>query len=173
MRSVAIIALLCFSISQIFAQAKSPAAAAISYDGEAVVIEQLESSFRYSPDGTGEKNSHIRVKVQTEAGARQLSVLSFPYASANESVKIQSLHVLHSDGTSTETPAADAMDMAAPVTQQAPLYSDLKVQQIPVRGLRAYRAKERRIAWAILGQVLVHEERRGARRKNDAGRSCR
>jgi len=136
MRSVAIIALLCFSISQIFAQAKSPAAAAISYDGEAVVIEQLESSFRYSPDGTGEKNSHIRVKVQTEAGARQLSVLSFPYASANESVKIQSLHVLHSDGTSTETPAADAMDMAAPVTQQAPLYSDLKVQQIPVRGLR-------------------------------------
>ncbi|MGH9604904.1 MAG: hypothetical protein ACRD3N_04310 [Terracidiphilus sp.] len=35
------------------------------------------------------------------------------------------------------TPPSDAMDLPTQVTQEAPLYSDLKVLQIPVRGLRA------------------------------------
>jgi tetratricopeptide (TPR) repeat protein/transglutaminase-like putative cysteine protease len=101
-----------------------------------VVVEQSETVFRYNTDGTGEKGLHVRVRIQSEAGARQFSVLSFPYAAANESVQVQSLVVHHADGTATETPATDAIDMPAPVTQQAPLYSDLKLLQIPVRGLR-------------------------------------
>lgn len=99
-------------------------------------MEQLETVYLYNADGTGERDFHIKVKVQNEAGARQLGVLSFPYTAANESAQIKSLVVHHPDGTSAETPSTDAMDMPAPVTQQAPLYSDLKILQIPVRGLR-------------------------------------
>ncbi|HEY0796522.1 MAG TPA: DUF3857 domain-containing protein [Acidisarcina sp.] len=112
------------------------AAKPLNYDGEAVVVEQSERVLRYNPDGTGEQNVHVRARIQNESGAHALSVLSFPYAAANGSAQLQSLSVRHTDGTSTETPATDAMDMPAPVTQQAPLYSDLKVLQVPVRGLR-------------------------------------
>jgi tetratricopeptide (TPR) repeat protein len=111
--------------------------APVSYANEAVVIERYDTTFRYNADGTGDKDVSIRVKIQNEAGARQFSVLSFPFAAATESPKIVSLIVHHSDGTTTETPSSDAMEMPAPVTQQAPLYSDLKMLQIPVRSLRA------------------------------------
>ena len=119
-------------------QSISPAApVAASYANEALIIERSESTYKYNADGTGEKDSFVRMKLQTEAGARQFSVLSLPFASATEIIKIETLVVHHPDGTSTETPASDGMEMPAPVTQQAPLYSDLKMLQIPVRSLRA------------------------------------
>jgi tetratricopeptide (TPR) repeat protein len=111
--------------------------APVSYEAEAQVVNKSDTVYRYNADGTGEKDLYVQVKVQTEAGARQFSVLSFPYASANETPEIQLVSVHHPDGTTTETPGADAIDMPAPVTQQAPLYSDLKSMQIPVRGVRA------------------------------------
>lgn len=107
-----------------------------SFDGEAVVVEKAETVFRYEADGTGEKDVHMRLRVQSEAGARQFSVLSLAYASATESPQIESVVAYHSDGSTTNTPISDAMSMPAPVTQQAPLYSDLKELHIPVRGLR-------------------------------------
>ncbi|MFP5236157.1 MAG: DUF3857 domain-containing protein [Acidobacteriota bacterium] len=107
-----------------------------SYSGEAVVVEQYHTTYRFNADGTGDKTVSVKMKIQNEAGARQLSVLSFPFAADEETATIHRLVVHHSDGTSLETPASDAMSMPAPVTQQAPLYSDLKLLQIPVRGLR-------------------------------------
>ena len=116
-----------------------------SYQNEAVVIEQSETVFTYQKDGTGEKLVSVRIKITSEAGARQFSVISLPYAAANESPTLETVAVRHPDGTSTETPVADAMDMPAPITQQAPLYSDLKMLQIPVRGLRTGDSLEYRV----------------------------
>jgi tetratricopeptide (TPR) repeat protein len=112
-------------------------AKAPDYSAESLIIENVETTYRYNQDGTGEKLSSVRIHLQTEAGARQFSVLSVPFASANEKPAFVRLVVKHSDGTTTETPASDAMEMPAPVTQQAPLYSDLKMLQVPVRGLRS------------------------------------
>lgn len=146
MRSVLLVALLFCVASSGLTQTKSlPSAAAPSYDGEALVVQQSETAIRYNADGTGEKNLHLLVKIQNQAGARLFSVLSFAYTSANESVHLQSLRALHIDGTFTDTPATDAIDMPAPVTQQAPLYSDLKLQQVPVRGLRTGDTLEYRV----------------------------
>jgi predicted Zn-dependent protease/transglutaminase-like putative cysteine protease len=111
--------------------------AAPSYNEEALVVEKAETVYRYEADSTGEKDVHERIRIQSEAGARQFSVLSLPYASANESPQIERVVVYHPDGSTTETPTSDAIAMPAPVTQMAPLYSDLKQLQIPVRGLRA------------------------------------
>ena len=119
--------------SQVF----SAQPAAPSYSGEALVVEKAETLYRYEADGTGEKDIHEKLRLESEAGARQSSVLSLAIASATESPQIESVVVYHPDGSTTETPASDAMTMPAPVTQVAPLYSDLKQLQIPVRGLRA------------------------------------
>lgn len=108
-----------------------------NYANEALVIERTETTYKYNLDGTGEKVTSVRMRIQNEAGAREFSVLSLAFASATETVKVDSLVVHHPDGTSTETPASDGMEMPAPVTQQAPLYSDLKMLQLPVRGLRS------------------------------------
>ena len=119
------------------AAAPAAPAPAVSYASEGLIVEQSDTICRYQADGTGEKDVYTRIKVQSEAGARRFSVLSLAYAAANDTPHIESVVVRHPDGTSTETPPSDAMDMPMPVTQQAPLYSDLKQLQIPVRGLRA------------------------------------
>ena len=99
-------------------------------------MERVDTEFRYNADGTGEETGFMRISVQNEAGARQWNVVSIPYSAATESAKFESLRVTHADGTFTDTPGTDAMDMPAPVTQEAPLFSDLKNLQVPVRGLR-------------------------------------
>jgi len=125
--------------------ATAPTCSPTLYPDEAIVIEKAETVFRYESDGTGEKVLYFRARIQNEAGARQFSVLSLAYAAANETPTIESIVVHHADGTSTETPAADAMAMPVPVTQQAPLYSDLKNLQVPVRSLRAGDTLEYRV----------------------------
>lgn len=147
MRFIPVAVLLCFSACSGFAQAKSASVAAnVSYAGEAQIVEVSDTSYQYNADGTGIEDFHVKVKAQNEAGARQLSVLTAAYAAANAIAQFEDVRVTHPDGTTTDTPATDAIDMPAQVTQEAPLYSDLKVLQLPVRGLRAgdtleYRAR--------------------------------
>jgi uncharacterized protein HemY/transglutaminase-like putative cysteine protease len=141
-RSLIVAVVFTFSACSGFAQTKpapTPASstADASYAGEAQIIEQWDTNDQYNADGTGVEDVRVRVKVQNEAGARQYSVLSIGYAAATTSAQYVSVRVTHADGTSTDTPPTDAIDMPAPVTQQAPLYSDLKSLQLPVRGLRA------------------------------------
>lgn len=141
LESLATLAVVLACVSGCFAQTKTavPLAhpAVPSYNGEAVVVEMAETVYRYEADGTGEKEIHERLRLQSEAGVRQFTVLSLAYASATESPQIESVVAYHSDGSTTNTPISDVMSMPAPVTQQAPLYSDLKQLHIPVRGLRA------------------------------------
>ncbi len=109
---------------------------ASQYANEGVVVREIDVHYVYNADGTGSMVKHALVKVQDEAGAKAFSVLSLAYASESQTAKIVSVTVTHPDGTKVTTPASDDMDMPAQVTQEAPLYSDLKVLQVPVRGLR-------------------------------------
>lgn len=106
------------------------------YSAEPVVIERRDTVYKMAADGTGSNLTTIVAKVQTEAAAKQLSILVVPYASNSAQVEFSYVRVRHPNGTVTETPVSDALDMPAPVTQQAPFYSDLKQRQIPVRGLQ-------------------------------------
>ncbi len=126
-----------------------PAAPAVavkpSYAGEAVIVEQVESVFRYNADGTGTQDVHVLAKIQNEAGAKQMSVITATYAAETQTAQVRSLSARHADGTTTVTPPSDAMELPTQVTQAAPLYSDGKVLQIPVRGLRSGDLLEYRI----------------------------
>lgn len=112
-----------------------PASAAIGYANESLVFERSETMIRMHADGTGERALHVWLRIQSEGAARQFGVLAFNYASASETPSIVLVRVHKPDGTTVDTPAADAIDMPAAVTREAPLYSDLKEKHVPVRSL--------------------------------------
>ncbi len=107
------------------------------YRNETIVIERSETTYRMHADGTGERDLHVNIRIQSDGAAQQFGVLSFPYASANESPMIKLVRVHKPDGSIVDSPATDAMDMPTEVTREAPLYSDLKEKHIPVRSLSA------------------------------------
>ena len=86
-------------------------------------------------DGTGERDMHVVMRVQSDGAAQQFGVLSFPFASAYETPRFKYVRVHKADGTTVETPPTDAIDMPADVSREAPLYSDLKEKHLPVRSL--------------------------------------
>lgn len=131
---LSVIPLFCVAQSQA-KPAESQPPAADNYRNEALVFEQYETIYRMNADGTGERDLHVRVRVQSDGAAQQLGVLTFSYASASEAPDIKFVRVNKADGTTVQTPASDAIDMAADVTREAPLYSDLKEKHLPVRSL--------------------------------------
>jgi transglutaminase-like putative cysteine protease/Flp pilus assembly protein TadD len=106
-----------------------------NFQQEALVFERSETAIRMHSDGTGERDTHVWIRLQSEGAARQFGVLSFSYAAANETPHITLVRVHKQDGSTVDTPVADAIDMAAAVTREAPLYSDLKEKHLPVRSL--------------------------------------
>jgi tetratricopeptide (TPR) repeat protein len=105
------------------------------YKNEALIWQKLDTTIRVHADGTGEKIMHVVVKLQSEGAAREFSVLSVSYAAAYETGTIDYVRVHKPDGSTVETPTADSIEMPAAVTREAPLYSDLKEKQLPVRSI--------------------------------------
>jgi hypothetical protein len=105
------------------------------YANEAIVFEQSETVYKMHADGTGERNVHVKLRVQSDGAAQQFGVLAFQYASAYEMPSIKLIRVHKADGTTVDTSASDAVDMPTEVSREAPLYSDLKEKHLPVRSL--------------------------------------
>ncbi len=117
------------------AQAPDKAAAPRSFPDEAMVLERSETTYTMHADGTGEREIHVLIRLQSQGAAQQFGVLAFGYASANEAPVIKLIRVHKPDGTTVDTPPSDAIDMPSSVTREAPLYSDLKEKHLPVRSL--------------------------------------
>ena len=105
------------------------------FRNESVVLERSDTTYIMHADATGERDLHVRVRIQSDGAVQQFGVLSFSYASASETPVIKVARVIKPDGSIVETPVSDAIDMPAPVSRQAPLYSDLKEKQLPIRSL--------------------------------------
>jgi hypothetical protein len=107
------------------------------YSAESIVVERLDTVYKFAADGTGVREISAVTLIQSDAAARQYGVLTFPFAGNNERVEFEYVRVRKPDGSVAETPAADVQEMPQEVTRQAPFYSDLKEKQLPVRNLRA------------------------------------
>ena len=118
------------------------------YANEPFVIEHDLTSYRYNADGTGDRTLSATVRIQSDAAVRAYGLLGFAYASDNESVEVKYVRVQQPDGTTIATEASAAEDQPSEVTREAPLYSDQRQLQIPVRGL----AVGDLVSW----QVVVH-----------------
>lgn len=119
------------------ADSASPAgkSAKADYSDQAEVLEDLKTTITYHDDGTSITTRSARIKIQSQAGVQGFGMLQFPYASATTKMQIVYVRVIKPDKTVVVTPAANVMDMPARITQQAPLYSDIKVLQVAVKGL--------------------------------------
>ena len=110
--------------------------ASASFASEPFVIQSTKSLSSYNADGTGFRDQTIVLNVQSEAALRSFSVLSLVFASASEHAMFKYARVRHADGTVVETDITKALEQTAPVTRDAPLYSDLKQLELPVKSLR-------------------------------------
>src|ERR1700757_1812484 len=119
------------------------------YSQESFVIEKVLTRFRFETDGTGRKETIARVRVQSEAGVEQWGQVVFGYNSANERVEIPYVRVLKKDGSVVTTPADSVQDLSAPVTREAPVYTDYRQKHITVPGLRPGEVLEYDLATVI------------------------
>jgi tetratricopeptide (TPR) repeat protein len=114
----------------------TPTPAKTDYPGESFVFNQLNRIYTFAADGTGSREFTGVIEVRNQAGVKAFSVLPFEFASSSEHIEIDYVRVRHPDGTVVTTPAADAQELPTEVTREAPFYSDLKQEQIPVRSLQ-------------------------------------
>jgi tetratricopeptide (TPR) repeat protein len=124
-------------------------AKADDYSQEAVVLEQLKTAYRFEKDGTGMHELTFRAKVQNEAAVARLGQLVFPYTSANEKLDIDFVRVRKPDGSVVAASATDVQDLTAPVSRQAPVYTDVRQKHITVPGLRPGDTLEYHVVWQI------------------------
>jgi len=123
--------------------------AAPDYSQEALVIEQLRTSYRFEKDGTGRHEITMRVKLQSEAAVERFGQLIFPYISANEKLDIDYVRVTKSNGAIVSASAADVQDVTAPISREAPVYTDVRQKHVTVPGLRPNDLLEYHMVWTM------------------------
>ena len=119
------------------------------YSQEAAVIQLLRTAYRFQPNGSGQREMSVRVKVQSEAGLERFGQLIFPYSSHNEQLNIDYVRVKKVDGTAVNAALTDIQDLTAPLAREAPIYTDLRQKHVTVPGLRPGDLLEYRIVWNI------------------------
>src|ERR1041384_1243851 len=119
------------------------------YSQEAVVIEDLRTSYRFERDGTGQRDLTFRAKVQSEAGVERLGQLVIGYSSANEKLDMDYVRVRKADGSVVNAAASDVQDLTAPIAREAPIYTDLRQKHVTVPGLRPGDVLEYRMVWTL------------------------
>ena len=105
------------------------------YSKEAEVGEERSTRIRFESDGTGLYEVVSRIRVQAEAGVKDLAILTFDYTASNEQMDIDYVRVVKPDGTVIKTPDYNIQDLPADVTRSAPMYSDLHQKHVAVKGL--------------------------------------
>src|SRR5215213_742202 len=133
--------------SQPSQQSSEVAKQKFDYSQEAAVVEQLSNAYRYESDGTGQHDLNLRVKVQSDAGVEQFGQIILEYSSASEKLDMDFVRVRKVDGTVVNAAGSDIQDLAAPVTREAPVYTDLKQKHITVPGLRPGDVLEYHMVW--------------------------
>src|ERR1700752_1990827 len=119
------------------------------YSQEALVIEDLRTSYRFERDGTGQRDLTFRAKVQSEAGVERLGQLVIGYSSGNEKLDMDYVRVRKADGTVVNAAASDVQDLTAPIAREAPVYTDLRQKHVTVPGLRPGDVLEYHLVWRV------------------------
>ncbi|MBV8205771.1 MAG: DUF3857 domain-containing protein [Acidobacteria bacterium] len=106
------------------------------YSQEAWVIEKLENRYVFRLDGTSDRENHVRVRVQSEAGLQQFGQLVVGYNRDIDQVEIKSVRVVKPNGEAIDTPTSEVQDLSSPVERVAPMFSDYREKHISVAALR-------------------------------------
>jgi hypothetical protein len=131
---------LCIPAFRVQGQTPAPATPAKAspagdFSKEAVVLEKVSTRVREEADGTGSHETSMRVRIQSEAGVKQMAVLLFTYTASNQQAEIGYVRVIKPDGTVVATPDYNVQDLPADVSREAPMYSDIHQKHVAVKGL--------------------------------------
>lgn len=135
---VVLLTVLLLAETVLFGQNRAPEAGlttAPSFAAEPYVIQNFSTVASIYADGTGTRVQQAAIKIGSEAALRQFSILSLPFASQSEQAEFVYARVRHPDGSTQETPFSGALEQVAPVTREAPAYSDIKSKDLPVKNL--------------------------------------
>lgn len=102
--------------------------------GEAVRVEELNTSVRFEKDGTRHTTVRQRTKILTEAGLQQLGILTFNFV-VGEEFNLDTVEVHKKDGSVVKAGPANIQEATPEVSRVAPVYSDLRQKQVTVPGL--------------------------------------
>lgn len=114
---------------------KSDPHAKPDFSQEPAVYEYMHVSMRYENDGSGTREVRSRIRVQTPAGLTVAGQLMFEYNAVDEQVDIKSVRVLKSDGSVVTAGPEAVQDLTAPLTQEAPMYTDARQKHVTVPGV--------------------------------------
>ncbi len=117
------------------AASKSDSTAKQDFSQQPWIYEYRRAAMRYENDGSGTREVHARVRVQTAAGLNSAGQLIFQYNALDEQVEIRSVRVLKPDGTVITAGPETVQDLSAPVTREAPMYTDARQKHVTVPGL--------------------------------------
>lgn len=102
---------------------------------ELYVTEKAETHVVLSEDGSNDRSEDVVLRITSEAGVQQFSVVHIPYAKATDTIAVGHVRVRKPDGKLIESPLDAIDDLTTEITREAPEYSDFREKQIPVRGL--------------------------------------
>ncbi len=106
------------------------------FSAEPLVIVDRHSVVTMHADGTGVRENSLALRLQSDAMVRQFGVVTVQFAGASEHVEFLYARVRRPDGTVIDTPVSGALEQTEQVTREAPFYSDLKTEQLPVKSLQ-------------------------------------
>lgn len=116
---------------------QAPAAAAEpDYSKEPFVIESMHYRVRFENDGTSRQEATLRIRVVSEAGVQQLGQLVLSYNAANQKMEIGYVRVRKADGGVVAAGASAVQDLSAPISTEAPMYTDLRQKHVSVPALQ-------------------------------------
>ncbi|MGH9716165.1 MAG: DUF3857 domain-containing protein [Candidatus Acidiferrales bacterium] len=110
---------------------------------DALLVVRYVTTVRFQNDGTGERDLSVRMRIQSDAGAKQLRALSFSYDSTSERMELGYLRVRKTDGSVVNAPASAATDepaagaKTAPRKNEAPAYISAKEFHVALPALAA------------------------------------
>src|SRR6516225_9033210 len=81
------------ALAAIHAQDTKKADAAPDHSGEAYVIEQNVERWTFENDGTGGRESYVRVRIQSDAGVAHFGLVTLPYQKASETLDFDYVRV--------------------------------------------------------------------------------
>lgn len=100
-----------------------------------IEIESMQTTYRYENDGTGSITQSSRIRILTEAGRDAVGQFYFSYSSGLEDLKIDYFRTVKKDGTQLPVDPSQAVETASPISQSAPMFSDVKVKVMVARDL--------------------------------------
>lgn len=119
------------------------------YSKEPYVFEFIETDVRYEPDGKGQRDLSLKVRIQSESAVHDFGLLTYAFASRFETLDVVFVRVHKPDGTVLETPISDVQEIDSAVSREAPMYTDQREKHIAVKSLAVGDTLEAHMRWTV------------------------